>query len=155
MSKSNECYKKHTDKLLAKLDKQDVPQRKATKLAYVKRSVELAKEGWKNTVVFDSAGNIAAAAAYETLGKTIRIETLGSIGSFEKGATPGMMALYNIMKVAEKTESGRISVFPTAASIDWYEQFHFKQSAVDGRMLYAEREDYMDFIEYIEALKEF
>lgn len=148
---SNKCYKHNIPTLLSQLESQDIPERKRSAYNYVKRSLELMGEGWKGSVVFDSKGNISAAAAYDIFKGRTRVETLGSIGAFEKGVTPGMSVLYDIMKQSQGVGNGDIVLYSTPEAVDFYAKYEFNPDNQDGRRMLAKKGDYINFVNWFES----
>ncbi len=145
---TKECFK--NDNLLKKLEQQKVPPDKEKAKNYVKRSLQLGQEGYQQAVIMDKAGDVAAAAAFELLKGGIHVETLGSIGVREGIARQGHHLMYDIMKAADKTKTGRITLFAESEAINYYDYFNFKESPENGRIFYLDRSTYKHYISYHE-----
>lgn len=149
---SPKCAKKQAQEALKILESQDVPEKKRGQhLGYTKRSLELIAKGgkYKGVIKYSVDGKVAGAASYYVeKGETI-IETLGSIGGkIKEGTSTGMAIMADIMTEAQHVGKGVVRTYTTPAAIDYYENYHFKSDKMDGRALKAEKEEYINFLNW-------
>jgi len=121
-------------------------------LGYVKRSLELIEDGSHNgSIVYDKNGKVSAAAAWFKDKDYMRLDTMGSIGKYDKktGLTPGAIALKDFL-IQSQDMKGVKAYAENPYAAQWYKQRTFQElNKNDARDLTALPEHFMDFVAWV------